>query len=556
MTGLDPTDVSQFSGRLRGVLSLPLRIAAFVAERCVSGRGLIIGFFLAAAWFSTAPWIRPPFSHDIGGLHLPIGIGPGGLPVEDFLHPHSNAEEIHGATASIGASAEEILNGPRRLFIDSIGMFLLAIIAVVGIAALWRPRCFGVAAGLLLIASLGANAAALLNHPRLIYLLDLELEQRSQIARLFWFADDNPAINNFNDRISGQPASTMPTGLLTSNAGPNWAPSLATVYLFLPYIEEERGGWERALLYIRWGPYLVLLAFFGVLMGVRGTLSRRFRHTAVYAVLGIVLASGVCFPRLRAEYYWQNAKVLEARCDFEGARTALKTCYAASPAFEEREQAWLMAGKIDDAENKHTASRELFRAFQAYRPKPRPGPMGRMEDLPAWPTTMTRDSREWRWAVGSMETILGGQEVPRPVAVNQMARLWTQVGLMYYLQQPKVTELGFQYLRRQIVLMSALEAWRRATTLSPVNLDVYLYEGLALARTDRDEPQRVRGLLQPMFDGLADRPVRADILATLGDCYLESGNFREALPFYKQSADEYTLPKIVNHRSFKGLGGW
>lgn len=540
---------------VRRAISLPLLIAAFVAERLVSRRGLILGFFLAAAWLATAAWLRPPLSRDIHGLNLPLSAWPGGITSEQVLNPSVYGKD-RDATKDRRVTADEILNGPHQILVDSIGALLLAIIVVGGATALLRPRCFGVAAGFLLSASLCANAAVVLNHPRLVYLLDLELEQRAQMARLYWFADNNSATNNFNDRISGQPASSLPAGLLTANSGPNWAPSLASVYDFLPAIEEERGGWERGLLYIRWGPYLVLLAFAGALIGLRGTLSRRVRNAALYTLLGTVLAGLACSERLRAEYYWQNAKILEGRCDYAGARTALEACCSASRAFQEREQTWLLAGKMDDVDARVTPARQFFRAFQAYRPKPRPGPMARLEDLPAWPTTMTRDSREWRLAVGISQGVLGGQEVPRQSVATQAARFWTQIGLMYYLQGPRVTDSGFQYPRRERVLTAALEAWRTATRLAPSNWDPLLYQGLALARTDRDQPLRVREVLQPLLDGLVDRPVRADIMATLADCYLEAGQYHEFLPFYKESADEYTLPKIVNHHAFKGLGGW
>jgi hypothetical protein len=105
-------------------------------------------------------------------------------------------------------------------------------------------------------------------------------------------------------------------------------------------------------------------------------------------------------------------------------------------------------------------------------------------------------------------------------------------------------------------MTATLDAWRRGLELSPDHRDALLCEGLVLARTDPDHPDRAGALFQEVLSDLADRPLKADVLSTLGDSYLGAGLFRESLPFYMQSCDAYTLPKIVNHRGLRGLGGW
>ena len=58
---------------------------------------------------------------------------------------------------------------------------------------LWRPRSFPLVAGLLLCAALAANAAAALNHPALVELMDLEYEQRQLILTQLTQSKENVA---------------------------------------------------------------------------------------------------------------------------------------------------------------------------------------------------------------------------------------------------------------------------------------------------------------------------------------------------------------------------
>jgi len=248
--------------------------------------------------------------------------------------------------------------------------------------------------------------------------------------------------------------------------------------------------------------------------------------------------------------------MLEADCDYDGARQALSSCCSVCPAFATRSQSCLLAGKIDEAEGKPTPTRQFFRAFQAYRAKPRPGGTTLLQDFPDWPTTKAQDSRECRWAVAVMDDILREKKVSHEAAATQAAAFWMETGLTYYLKKPIFAESTFHYLGRERALTAAQDAWRRGLDLSPTSRDVLLCEGLVLARTDPSHPDRARAMFRQVLRDLADRPLKADVLSTLADCYLEAGQFQESLPFYMQSCDAYTLPKIVNHRGLRGLGGW
>src|SRR5262249_22674289 len=141
------TDANPTAGR-------PWRVAAWVAalaDAVVSRRGLAVLFLAGAAALATAGWLRPPLSPGIRGVHLPLGVGNEGKP-----------------------TPESILAGPRRVVPTSAGVILLALIGAGLVVVLRRPDRLGVVAGVLLCASVAGNAAAALNHPALIELLEHE----------------------------------------------------------------------------------------------------------------------------------------------------------------------------------------------------------------------------------------------------------------------------------------------------------------------------------------------------------------------------------------------
>jgi len=540
---------------LRAATTPFVQAPAFVLERLVSRRGLMLIFFVSAGWLALSGWIRPPLSSDISGAQLPLGAWAGAWDLTETLNgtlpPEQLAVKVTGEP-----SAGEILHGPRRILADSVGVLLLATIVVGAAVALCFPRRFGTVAGLLLSVAICANAATVLNHPGLTYLLDLEAEQRAQISRLYSVSYDGSMTSVLNDRTRGKPSQLSSAGFLTAVSQSETVPGVTSVVPFLPPIEEERGGWERGLLYVLRGPHLIILLLFGLIVGSRGPLGRRLLFGALFVVLGAVLTVPVCSQRLRAEWDWQQAKMLEAHCDYEGARQALSSCCAVCPAFATRGQTSLLVGKMDEAEGKPTPSRQFFRAFQAYRGKPRSGATTLVQDLPDWPTTQAQDSRECRWAVAVMDDVLREKKVCHEAAATQAADFWMETGLKYYLQKPVFSEFAFRYLDRERDMTATQDAWRRGLELSPDHRDALLCEGLVLARTDPDHPDRAGALFQEVLSDLADRPLKADVLSTLGDSYMGAGLFRESLPFYMQSCDAYTLPKIVNHRGLRGLGGW
>jgi tetratricopeptide (TPR) repeat protein len=155
-----------------------------------------------------------------------------------------------------------------------------------------------------------------------------------------------------------------------------------------------------------------------------------------------------------------------------------------------------------------------------------------------------------------MADLLREKSIPHESAATQAAAFWMENGLECYLKQPLFFGCRYYYVDRERTSAQSLDAWQRCLKLSPDNRDALLCEALVFAQADPGHPEKARAQFQTVLRDLADRPVKADVFSELGDCYLDAGQFGDALGFYMQSCDAYTLPKIVNHRGLRGLGGW
>jgi hypothetical protein len=97
-------------------------------------------------------------------------------------------------------------------------------------------------------------------------------------------------------------------------------------------------------------------------------------------------------------------------------------------------------------------------------------------------------------------------------------------------------------------------AWERAIAIDPYRFDCLFYIALAQAKSNAD----VRTVEHPtkrLLGNIADRTLRADILATLGDVYFEAGKIEIARCHYEASKQAFELPKDINFRARRGLLG-
>jgi hypothetical protein len=530
----------------------PARGLVFGMELGVSRRGMPMIYLLIAAFLAAACWLRPALSPDIRSVHIPLGIWQTANP-----------------------APEEILAGPRRFVPDSVGVFLLVIVAVSAVMVWRRPQRLGVAAGVLLCAALAANAAVALNHPVLIGLLDQEYEQRRQVAHLIGKAPEKKAMaNSHNGRIGGH-------GALVA--------------------DEQRGDVVRGWVYLLYGQWLVLWAAVGIFYASSGPVLRRARDVFAWGLLGMLLAGGFCCRRLYAEYYWLEACDREGQGDVAAAHAALERAVEVFPEFEQLERTWLLGGKLDYQAGRQTASVRFFQAYQIERDKGLPRAVAFGEDLP-WLIKRTSDyrtglttspagfylaekpdssetgtlysheqlaalkgplvteyllaiAREPVHAIAIMEDLLHKTGVEEPAVRSQAARFWTNRGLQLYLDRPILSDSEFSYFTHDRRLMAALDAWAQAAELVPGKRDCAYYQATALARIDRQRPDRVESAFEPMRTDLADRAIQGEIFDLLGDAYWEAGLIAEARRLYAASYDVFSLPKRPNIRAQKKLGG-
>lgn len=521
------------------------------ADRALSQRGLAAGFLIVASFLALAPWLRPPLSADLRAVHIPTGI-----------------------LASDAGDPEELLHGPRRLGLDRVGVQLLALIGGGLAVALWRPQRLGTVAGLLLSAAIAANAAVALNHPALIERLDLEYEQRRQMAALTrYLPERNHLLSIHNARVGKE---GMPT------------------------VDEQRGDPSRGWVYLRYGRWLVLWAGAGVLLGSGGSMRHRLTRLGLWSLAGTILAGAVCSPRLLAEAYWIQANKQEAEGDPASARQSLEKSVELFPEFGQLERTWLLAGKLDWQQGRATPKAQFFQAFQHGRDKDWPRAVASSSDLPwriagatesdfgqrkrssdgdvdpvldpasqtsldfragPWSPSLTRrdvlsdPNPHARHALALMEELLAEGQT-QPAVRQQAARLWTAVGVRRSLHAPFVlAEDGQLYERPDRRLLAAEAAWRRAGCVAPTHRDSAFYLGTLQAHLNRYQSGPAEAEFAPALAGLGDRVLRADVLGTLGDASLQAGELGQARQRYAESFDAFNLPRAINYRAQKGLGG-
>jgi hypothetical protein len=536
------------------MIRLPFKILTAVMEMVFSRRGLPITFFVIAAGLALATCLRPPLSRDISSVRIPLGLW-----------------------KARGPTAEQVFDGSRGVPYDSAGVFLIALCAAGVFVVLVAPKRFPQAAGVLVCGSIIAVAAVAINHPALVQLLDREYEQREQIVDVVKkLSSSQPVVIEDNGRVSEWNA---------------------------PAEDERPGDLVRGWIYLRYGMYLVTWAILGLLLGQTGALGRRLRFAGGWVLLGGVLACVVCFPRLYAEYKWSQAQQLEARCDYTAARDALAAAVDRCPEFEQLERTWLLRGKLDWREGRSTTEARFFRIYQITRDKTRPQAYATGQDLP-WlisgtksyreggappnagfeslgnpirkPTTLDCQDfrrkewtppgavteayygthrREQRQAYHLASALYAETEDCPPVVRKQAAQTWTDTGITFFMGERVTYLTGREYALEHRMLYAAYTSWEKAAQIDPSRRDCSFYLGLAQAAMDRERPHLARAQLAGMLTGLADVPLHAYIMSSLGDAYLEAGQMNDSRRSYAESYDVFNLPKKINIHAQKALGG-
>jgi hypothetical protein len=442
----------------------------------LSRRGLCLLFFLLAGAWALVTWVRPPLSPDLCAFQIPCRLTPDapGLP-------------------------ERAVRAGAPFLPLSLGTVLAALAAAGAAASLWRPGLLGPAAGLLLAVALAANAVAVCNFPALVEALDHEQGQRQNIISALPAPGEPPPLaDKRTGRIGGGPT---PSGRVSA----------------APVQDQEWGGLSRGLAYLLYGPYLVYLAGVGVLFGTAGSLGRRLAHLAAWAVAGALLAGLACWPRLAAERHWEQAKAREAAGDCPGARAELEKAVAGFPELRLLQRTWLMAGKLDYRERRHTPAERFYLAYQYGL------------------------SKDWSRALALVRELRPTSAAEDNPAVRRLVER-TEVGA------------GLRQLQRGD-LASAEDRWAQAALLVPEARDARLLLAVVYRRLEPRRSEPVERALAPLLDSsLADQPLQADVLALVGNACMEAEHVFMARWYFAKSLDLFNMPRSQNLRAQKGLG--
>ncbi len=282
-----------------------------------------------------------------------------------------------------------------------------------------------------------------------------------------------------------------------------------------PALEEERTGLFRGFLYLQYGPWLVVLSGLAVILSGRGRLRYRCGLLLAWLMIGVVLGAALTSRRLLAEWHWYQAAAAERQGDLGAARASLARAVAHCPDLNELGRTWLLIGKLDHRDGRSSPQAEYWRALQLARNRDPVAAMAAIE-------------HHWR-STGSDRAV--GRLAGRILAVA-----------------------GVEHFQRKR-FVAARDAWHAALEYCPEQLDCRCYLGLVTARLDRQRPERVEAELAPVLDRLADRALRADLLAILGDAHFEAGRMNEARRRYTESLKAFNLPKVINYRALAGLVG-
>lgn len=272
----------------------------------------------------------------------------------------------------------------------------------------------------------------------------------------------------------------------------------------------------RGMAYLWHGRWLVALAIAGVVCGIQGSIARRVAWTGGALACGATLAAVLCLPTLRAERLARSALEREQLGDRAGARGTLAAAVSISPVFGTLERVVLLEGRLDDQDGRESAARGIYLA--------------------------QRWQRSGQTARARARLVEQGERLPSTESIRArvLERLEVEGGLAEL-------ELGRP--------SAAVMAWERAMAAARSSLDASFLAGLVFARMSPGEPERAEALMAPMLSATADRLLRADALASLGDVYFEAGKWSQAREKYRASMRAFSLPKQINYRAQRGLVG-
>ncbi len=407
------------------------------------------------------------------------------------LEPDINAVSFSFATT---ATASMVLNGA--------GIFCVA--GAIGLmVVLWSPQSLSFVAGSIMVVAMAWGTSIIANHPELIERLDRQRLERQTAARFLEHAVPGALTKTSNARVSG------------SEVTP-----------------DHEAGLMDASCYFARGIWLVPLCGLMLVAATPGRLGYRLGRAAGFLALGLVLSGVIGGRRLVAEYYLESARTEAGEGSIAAARRSVTLAIQVMPSLRSLERTRLLIGLLDTLTQSPTPAAAVYMAGRFEHA----GHLHRARAVLLDQWVQAPDDASFRYA---------------------LARNWTEQGFSWaaigrHNDRPEEEELP-SIPALVIKGSSAPAAWQQAVLIGPPDaLAAQLCLGAWQAERLRGDPHAF-WLLETL--PAVDRAIHADVLSLLGDAHFHEGAMLKARERYRESMKAWMLPKTINYRAQRGLGG-
>lgn len=445
------------------------RGALLVGTAALSNRGLAIFTLLGCIALATGPWLRPAISRDFRGVQIPWVDS-----AKPAFAPHFAAEV------------------PRPWLLGSVATpILIALLVGIALIVVRRHR-IALAFGILLAVSLPAVAASLWNHPALIETFESEVRQRAILREVFRAQSEDLLAGGAPDRLVTQGKRNTPAGF-ESTLHPVWLPFRYSLY----------------------GPWLVIVAGMGVLLASQGQLRHRLTRTAGWAVVGLLLAVAVTWPRWLAEYRWLQASGYENSNRLAEAEIAMDQVRSAMPSLEHTRRYWLSRGRLAYRQHKGDEYALFFVAHQH---------------------AMSGDFNEAKAVLLPTLGVMDQEIAPCELLAEANS----------YLAAEHIA--AGDYTGAELL-------WAEAGNIAPWMPGHWIAQNTTALAANPSRADEMEQELLPRLKQVGDRMVNSDVASMIGDAYFNKGEFHKARAMYDRSIANFHLPKYANLHAQEGRLG-
>jgi hypothetical protein len=353
-----------------------------------------------------------------------------------------------------------------------------------------------------MVIAMAFGASVIANHPELIERLNRQRLERQNAARFLEHAVSGSLTKASNARVPGAAPTPGEAGLVH-----------ACAYL-------TRGIW--------------LVPFCGLILlaSTPGRLGYRLVRLAAFFTIGLAVSGVVGGRRLMAEYYLESARTEAGQDDIAAARRSTDRAIEMMPSLRALEGTRLLIGRLDTLAHSPTPAAAMYTAERLEHA----GHFHRARAVLLDQWVQSPDDARFRYA---------------------LARNWTEQGFAWavlgrHSDRPEQEESP-SIPAVVIKSSSAPAAWQQAALIEPT--DVFAAR-LCLGAWQAERLFGAAHAFSPL-ESLppVDRAIHADALSLLGDADFQRGDMHQARQRYRESMKAWMLPKTINYRAQRGLGG-